>query len=158
MKKDGPAAQGTVFHVVFVSADDINLNGNLLSTIRASNLRFIKFAHYNSGQTELLHGIRLTLSVIHECQETLPDRLQYATFDTSFHASMPDYAYTYPVPKSIRERFRFRKYGFHGLSYAYISRAAPVVLGLAPESLKMVVCHLGTGGSSVSAIRNGLSI
>ncbi len=100
----------------------------------------------------------ISLSVIRECQETLPDQLQYAAFDTSFHASIPDYAYTYPVPISIRERFHFRKYGFHGLSYAYIARAAPAVLGLAPENLKMVVCHLGTGGSSVCAIRNGLSM
>ena len=100
----------------------------------------------------------VTLSVIHECQETLPSQIQYAAFDTSFHASIPDYAYTYPVPKSIRKRFHFRKYGFHGLSYAYIARMAPAVLGLAPENSKMVVCHLGTGGSSVCAIRNGLSV
>jgi acetate kinase len=100
----------------------------------------------------------VTLSVIHECQEALPDQLQFAAFDTSFHASIPDYAYTYPVPKSIRKRFHFRKYGFHGLSYAYISQAAPAVLGLAPENATMVVCHLGTGGSSVCAMRNGLSM
>jgi len=100
----------------------------------------------------------VTLSVIHECQETLSDQLQYAAFDTSFHASIPDYAYTYPVPQRIRKRFHFRKYGFHGLSYAYIAHAAPAVLGLAPENLKMVVCHLGTGGSSVCAVRNGRSM
>ena len=100
----------------------------------------------------------VALSVIHECQEALPSQIQYAAFDTSFHASIPDYAYTYPVPKSIRKRFHFRKYGFHGLSYAYIARMAPAVLGLAPANLKMVVCHLGTGGSSVCAIRNGLSV
>ena len=47
MKKDGTAAYGTVFHVVFVSTDDINLNVNLLSTIRAANLHLIKVAHYN---------------------------------------------------------------------------------------------------------------
>lgn len=100
----------------------------------------------------------VTLSVIRECQATLPGQLQFAAFDTSFHASIPDYAYTYPVPRNIRKRFHFRKYGFHGLSYAYIARAAPPVLGLAPDNLKMVVCHLGTGGSSVCAIRNGLSM
>jgi acetate kinase len=100
----------------------------------------------------------VTLSVIRECQATLPGQLQYAAFDTSFHASIPDYAYTYPVPKTIRKRFHFRKYGFHGLSYAYIARTAPAILGLPPDNLKMVVCHLGTGGSSVCAIRNGLSM
>ncbi len=100
----------------------------------------------------------VTLSVIHECQETLPAQLQFAAFDTAFHASIPDYAYTYPVPPRICQRFHFRKYGFHGLSYAYIARAAPAVLGLAPEHLRMVVCHLGTGGSSVCAMRNGRSL
>ncbi len=100
----------------------------------------------------------VTLSVIRECRETLPGTLQYAAFDTSFHSSIPDYAYTYPVPERIRKRFHFRKYGFHGLSYAYISQAAPAVLGFSPDNFKMVACHLGTGGSSVSAIRNGLSM
>jgi acetate kinase len=99
----------------------------------------------------------VSLSVMHECRKTMPGLPAYAVFDTAFHATIPDYAYTYPVPQSIRERFHYRKYGFHGLSYAYIARAAPALLNLPADKLKMVVCHLGTGGSSVSAIRNGTS-
>ncbi len=100
----------------------------------------------------------VSLSVMYECLKTLPGRLSYVVFDTAFHASLPDYAYTYPVPRAIRDQFHYRKYGFHGLSYAYISQAAPAFLGCASDSLSMVVCHLGTGGSSVSAIRNGVSL
>ena len=100
----------------------------------------------------------LSLSVIHESQKALPGHPQFAVFDTAFHSAMPDYAYTYAVPMSVRERFHYRRYGFHGLSYAYIARAAPAFLGLAPHNVKMVACHLGTGGSSVCAIQNGVSL
>ncbi|MDD5678531.1 MAG: acetate/propionate family kinase [Kiritimatiellae bacterium] len=99
----------------------------------------------------------VSLSVMHECRKTMPGLPAYAVFDTAFHTTIPDYAYTYPVPQSIRERFHYRKYGFHGLSYKYIARAAPALLNLPADKSKMVVCHLGTGGSSVSAIRNGAS-
>ena len=97
-------------------------------------------------------------SVIKECQTSLPDKVQYVTFDTAFHAKLEPYVYTYAIPKNLRENYGLRKYGFHGLSYQYISHAAPKFLGIPTEDLKMVVCHLGTGGSSVAAIKNGHSI
>lgn len=100
----------------------------------------------------------LSLSVISECARALPGQTQYVVFDTAFHASMPEWAYTYPVPRSVRERFHYRRYGFHGLSYSYIAQAASAHLGLPADEIKMVACHLGTGGSSVCAILNGLSI
>ena len=100
----------------------------------------------------------LSLSVIHECRRVLPGHVQYVVFDNAFHASIPEWAYTYPVPQSITERFHYRRYGFHGLSYSYIAQAAPAALGLSPDGLRMVACHLGTGGSSVCAIRDGRSV
>jgi acetate kinase len=99
----------------------------------------------------------LSLSVIHECGRALPGYVQYVAFDNAFHASIPEWAHTYPVPRSLRERFHYRRYGFHGLSYSYIAEAAPAVLGLPADGLKMVACHLGTGGSSVCAIKDGRS-
>ena len=66
--------------------------------------------------------------------------------------------YTYALPKRVVEKFGFRKYGFHGLSYAYVSREAARFLETPLDQLKMVICHLGTGGASVAAIRNGRSI
>ena len=96
--------------------------------------------------------------VIKECQTLLPDKVQYVTFDTAFHAQLEPHVYTYAIPRYLREDYGLRKYGFHGLSYQYISHAAPKILGIPSKDLKMVVCHLGTGGSSVAAIKDGHSI
>ena len=96
--------------------------------------------------------------VIKECQSMLPDIPQYLTFDTAFHANLEPYVYSYALPQKLREEYGLRKYGFHGLSYQYISLKVPEILDISPEKLKMIVCHLGTGGSSVAAIQNGQSI
>jgi acetate kinase len=99
-----------------------------------------------------------SLSVINVCRERLPDLPETLTFDTAFHAGMPESAYTYALPAEWRERFRLRKYGFHGLSYQYVTRKAADFLQRPLESLRMVACHLGTGGSSAVAIDGGISI
>lgn len=98
------------------------------------------------------------LEVIRECSKRFPHIKQYVTFDTAFHSTIPYYAYTYALPKNIVQKFGFRKYGFHGLSYSYVAKAVPRVLGRSPEKVKMVACHLGTGGSSVAAIDGGISV
>ena len=77
-----------------------------------------------------------------------------ACFDTAFHAGLPDAAATYALPRSWRERWPLRRYGFHGLSHAWIARRAADLLG-APE--RIVSCHLGAG-ASLAAIRHGRSI
>jgi acetate kinase len=100
----------------------------------------------------------VSLSVVQECRATLPGHGQYVAFDNAFHAPIPECAYTYPVPLSVRERFHYRRYGFHGLSYSYIAKAAPAALGLPADDVKMVACHLGTGGSSVCAMQDGRSL
>ena len=87
----------------------------------------------------------------------LPDVVAVACFDTGFHTSIPTAAATYPVPKQWRERYGVRRYGFHGLSHAYASRHAGVLLDRPVEGLRMVICHLGAG-ASLTAVVDGRSV
>lgn len=100
----------------------------------------------------------IALEVIREARSAFPGVPQYVTFDSAFHSSMPPRAYTYALPPRVARRYGFRKYGFHGLSYAYVTGAAARFLGIERENLNLVACHLGTGGSSVAAVANGRSI
>jgi acetate kinase len=98
------------------------------------------------------------MSVVDLCSEVLPRVPQFAVFDTAFHATLPDYAWRYALPYDLVNRFGFRKYGFHGLSYHYVTLETARVLGRPVEDLRIVACHLGTGGSSVAAIDRGRSV
>ncbi|MFB3897656.1 MAG: acetate/propionate family kinase [bacterium] len=100
----------------------------------------------------------ISLSVIDESKQVYPSILQYATFDTAFHSTIPEYASIYPLPRKIIQQFGFRKFGFHGLSYSYVTQKVPEFLNIPVTNLKIVACHLGTGGSSVAAIKAGHSI
>ena len=100
----------------------------------------------------------ISKSVIEESIATYSELPQYVTFDTAFHSGMPARAYTYALPEEIRRRHGFRKFGFHGLSYTYVTRVALDYLGLPTKGSRLVACHLGTGGSSVAAIQDGQSI
>lgn len=100
----------------------------------------------------------ISMSVIEEATASCPHLPQYATFDTAFHSTLPPETYTYALPRELRERFGFRKFGFHGLSYAYVTRAALEYLELEGKPSRLAACHLGTGGSSVAAIRDGRSV
>ncbi len=99
-----------------------------------------------------------SMSVILLCHEILPGLLQYATFDTAFHVGLPEWVKTYPLPASWTHDHGFRKYGFHGLSYQYVTRLAGEHLGRDLNELKIIACHLGTGGSSVAAIQAGRTL
>lgn len=99
-----------------------------------------------------------SMSVIHECRAALPAVPEYVTFDTAFHAPLRPAAYTYPLPAVLRERYGLRKYGFHGLSYQFVTREAARFLGVPLADLRLVACHLGTGGSSVAAVAGGCSV
>jgi acetate kinase len=82
---------------------------------------------------------------------------QIAVFDTGFHQTMPDYAYMYALPYEYYEKYRIRRYGFHGTSHRYVSMRAAALLGKDPahaEGLKVVTCHLGNG-SSIAAVKDG---
>ena len=79
---------------------------------------------------------------------------QVAVFDTAFHQTMPEEAYMYGLPYEYYEKYKIRRYGFHGTSHSYVSKKAAEVLGKKYEDLKIIVCHLGNG-ASVSAVKNG---
>lgn len=87
----------------------------------------------------------------------LPDAPQVAVFDTSFHQTMPDYAYMYALPYEYYEKYGVRRYGFHGTSHRYVSKRACEFLGLDYSATKIITAHIG-GGGSITAIRNGHSI
>lgn len=82
---------------------------------------------------------------------------QVAVFDTAFHSSMPAVAYTYAIPKAIREKHSIRRYGFHGISHEYVYLEACRLLRRNPKSIKAITCHLGNG-CSVTAIDKGKSV
>jgi acetate kinase len=87
----------------------------------------------------------------------LPGIPQIATFDTSFHQSMPPHAYMYAIPREYYEKYGVRKYGYHGTSHKYVYRRASVIMGRDTREMKVVSCHLGNG-ASVTAIENGKSL
>lgn len=79
---------------------------------------------------------------------------QVAVFDTSFHQTMPPVSYMYPLPYEYYEKYKIRRYGFHGTSHRYVSERCRSLLGLDKNNSKIITCHLGNG-SSISAIKNG---
>jgi acetate kinase len=87
----------------------------------------------------------------------LPDVPQVAVFDTSFHQSMPDYAYMYAIPYSLYKKYSVRRYGFHGWSHFYVARRACLILGMDMNKIKIITAHLGNG-ASMAAILNGKSV
>jgi acetate kinase len=91
---------------------------------------------------------------IEACRKLMPETPMTAVFDTAFHQTMPEKAYLYGLPYSYYEKYKIRRYGFHGTSHSYVSKRAAAILGKPYESLKMIVCHLGNG-ASVSAVMNG---
>lgn len=84
----------------------------------------------------------------------LPNLPQVGVFDTAFHQTMPDYAYMYAIPYELYEKYGVRRYGFHGTSHRYVSQRVCDFLGIKPEGVRMITCHIGNGGS-VSAIKDG---
>ncbi|HEU5035405.1 MAG TPA: acetate/propionate family kinase [Nocardioides sp.] len=86
-----------------------------------------------------------------------PDVPVVACFDTTFHATIPAAAATYALPREWNERWRLRRYGFHGLSHAWAARRAAELVGRPVEDVRTVTCHLG-GGASLCAVRGGRSM
>ena len=96
------------------------------------------------------------LTGIRACEQLMPGVPQVAVFDTGFHQTMPDYAYLYALPYEYYEKYKIRRYGFHGTSHRYVSMRAADMLGKAedPTGLRVVTCHLGNG-SSLAAVKDG---
>ena len=91
---------------------------------------------------------------IRACQKIMPGVPMVAVFDTAFHQTMPEKAYMYGLPYEYYEKYKVRRYGFHGTSHDFVSARAAEVLGKTREDLKIIVCHLGNG-ASISAVKNG---
>ena len=94
---------------------------------------------------------------IRACQKAMPGIPMVATFDTAFHQTMPKENFLYPIPYEYYEKYRIRKYGFHGTSHQYVSKRCAEVMGKDIKDLKIVTCHLGQG-ASICAIDGGKSI
>ena len=91
---------------------------------------------------------------IRACQKIMANVPMVAVFDTAFHQTMPEKAYMYGLPYEYYEKYKIRRYGFHGTSHDFVSARAAEILGKKREDLKIIVCHLGNG-ASISAVKNG---
>lgn len=94
---------------------------------------------------------------INSCKALMPNVPMVAVFDTAFHQTMPPKAYLYGVPYDYYEKYKVRRYGFHGTSHDFVSAEAAKFLGKDRKDLKIIVCHLGNG-ASISAVKNGESV
>lgn len=91
---------------------------------------------------------------INACKELMPDVPMVGVFDTAFHQTMPAKAYLYGLPYEYYEKYKVRRYGFHGTSHSFVSKHAADFLGLDINNSKIIVCHLGNG-ASISAVKDG---
>ncbi|WFA09795.1 acetate kinase [Tissierella sp. Yu-01] len=91
------------------------------------------------------------------CQELMPSTPMVSVFDTAFHQTIPAENYIYAMPYEYYEKYKIRRYGFHGTSHKYVSKRAAEILGKDIKDLNIVTCHLGNG-SSVTAVQGGLSV
>ncbi len=95
---------------------------------------------------------------ISACKDVMGENIpQVAVFDTAFHQTMPPEHYMYALPYEFYEKYKIRRYGFHGTSHKYVSQQASEMLGIPIENLRLVTCHLGNG-SSIAAIKGGKSM
>jgi acetate kinase len=88
------------------------------------------------------------------CRQVMPGVPQVAVFDTAFHQTMPPVAYTYAVPRELYDKYRIRRYGFHGTSHRYVHGRARTIAGLDGKPSRIITAHLGNGGS-ITAIKDG---
>lgn len=94
---------------------------------------------------------------VRACQELMPNTPMVGVFDTAFHQTMPIDAYMYGIPYEYYEKYKVRKYGFHGTSHSFVSKRTAELMGKPVEDLKIIVCHLGNG-ASICAVDGGKSV
>jgi len=94
---------------------------------------------------------------IEACNHLMPNAKMVAVFDTAFHQTLPEKAYTYAIPYEYYEKYGIRKYGAHGTSHKYVSKRVSELLNKSIEDLKIVTCHLGQG-ASLCAVKNGKAV
>lgn len=113
--------------------------------------------HHLQDLTDLapLHNAP-ALEIIKGCIKELPEAKNIAVFDTQFHQTIPEHIRTYPINQEIAKKNGLRKYGFHGISYQFITRSVAEFLGKKEEETSLIVLHLGSGASA-GAIKDGKS-
>ncbi|MGE5632922.1 MAG: acetate/propionate family kinase [Caulobacteraceae bacterium] len=94
---------------------------------------------------------------IEACRQIMPNVPMVGVFDTAFHQTMPKEAYIYAIPYEFYEKYKIRRYGFHGTSHKYVAERAAAMLNKSIEQLKIITCHLGNG-ASITAVKNGKSV
>ena len=94
---------------------------------------------------------------VEACEKLMPGTPMVAVFDTAFHQTMPEKAYMYGLPYEYYEKYKVRRYGFHGTSHSFVSKRTAEIIGKPYEDCKIIVCHLGNG-ASLSAVMNGKSV
>ena len=94
---------------------------------------------------------------IKACMKIMKDTPNVVVFDTAFHQTMPEEAFLYALPREYYDKYKIRRYGFHGTSHSYVSKRAAEILGKPYEELKTIVCHLGNG-ASICAVDGGKSV
>ena len=147
---------------VIKSLDEVNAVGH---RVAHGGEKFTKSVRIND---EVIQGIKdlCDLAPLHNpgslqgiaaMQEVLPGIPMAAVFDTSFHATMPPEAYLYAVPFEYYEKYRVRRYGFHGTSHKFVAEKAAAFVGMDWNKCKVVTCHLGSG-ASIAAVENAKSV
>ena len=117
---------------------------------------------------EVLEGLKsiINLAPLHNpaaisgmeaCLNIMPNKLNVACFDTGFHQTIPEESYIYPIPYKYYEKYKIRKYGFHGISHQFVANRVAELTNQSIENLKIINCHLGQG-ASICAIKNGKSV
>ena len=143
-----------------------------VSEIHAVGHRVVHGGEYFAGSVLINDDVKKALEVcsdlaplhnpanligIAACETLMPGIPQVGVFDTAFHQTMPEKAYLYAIPYKYYEKYKIRKYGFHGTSHKYVSLECAKMMDMPIEELKIVTCHLGNGGS-ICAVRNGISV
>jgi len=138
----------TVGHRVVHGGEEFTGSMIVDDRVLASIEKFIDLAPLHNPHN--LVGIRAA-------QDKLPDAIQVACFDTAFHTSIPEVAYMYALPYELYEKYRIRRYGFHGTSHRYVARRAAALMGVDKYEFNTITCHLGNG-CSMAAVRGGRSV
>ncbi len=140
-----------------------------MSEISAVGHRVVHGGEYFSGSVLLTDDVKKAvtecnaLAPLHNpanligiaaCEEAMPGVPNVGVFDTAFHQTMPPESYMYGIPYEYYEKYKIRKYGFHGTSHNYVAHKAAELCGKPIEELKIITCHLGNG-SSIAAVKNG---
>ncbi|MDD4504324.1 MAG: acetate kinase, partial [Clostridiaceae bacterium] len=127
-----------------------------------------KFAYSVMLDEEVMNALKECIAIaplhnppnimgIEACRQIMPKVPMVGVFDTAFHQSMPKEAYIYALPYELYEKYKIRRYGFHGTSHKYVSERAAVMLGKPLDQLKLITCHLGNG-ASIAAVKYGKSV